>query len=59
MPHQPRRVVLKRKDYFRRGRGLGGPRDVQAHGVGGRVVQHQHEVIEAHDLMKPAGQLTE
>jgi hypothetical protein len=32
---------------------------VQAHGVGRRLVQDQGEVIEAHHVMEPAGQLVE
>ena len=60
LPHQPRRVVFDGKDDHRAGRdGFGGLQDVQAHGVGRRLVQDQGEVIEAHHLMEPAGQLVE
>ena len=39
--------------------GLGGLQDVQAQGVALCLVQEQGEVIEAHQVMKPAGQLVE
>ena len=60
LPHQPRRVVFDGKNDHGAGRdGFGGLQDVQAHGVGRRLVQDQGEVIEAHHLMEPAGQLVE
>ena len=60
LPHQPRRVVLKRKDYDGRERGgLGGACDMQAHGVGRFLAQDQNKVIEAYHLTKLAGQLLE
>jgi len=51
---------LKREDYRRRERaGLGGSPDVQAHGVGCCLVEDYDDVIEAHELMEPAGQFLE
>ena len=60
LPHQPRRVIFNRKNDRGNVRcGFGGPQDVQAHGVGRCLVQDQGEVIEAHHVMEPAGQLVE
>ena len=60
LPDPPLRVLFNRKNCHggKRG-GLGTLQNVHAHGVAGCFVQAQGEVVEAHHLMEPAGQLME
>jgi hypothetical protein len=60
LPDQPRRVVFRRKDERRPRWGwFGRFQDVQAHGVGRCLVQHQGKVIEGHHLVEPAAQVVQ
>ena len=59
LPDLPGRGVFHRNTHGGKGGGLIGLQDVLAHGVARRLVQEQDEVVEAHHLVEPAGQLVE
>ncbi len=59
LPHQPLRRFSDGKLHPGARGGFGGLQDVQPHGVARRLVQNEAEIVEAHHLVKPAGQLVE